>query len=347
MRYKLLGRSGLRVSELCLGTMTFGQEVAWGADRKTSAAMYDAFRAAGGNFVDTANIYTKGTSEKIVGELIHPHREEVVLATKYTLNMRSGDPNGSGNHRKNMMQAVENSLRRLGTDYIDLYWLHAWDYLTPVEEVMRGLDDLVRSGKVLYVGVSDTPAWVVSQANVLADLRGWSRFVGLQIEYSLIERTVERDLLPMARAHEMAVTPWGIIGGGVLTGKYSKSKRTESSTHRYDENSESVRLHDKNLAIGDEVVKIASEIGCSPAQVAINWIRQQPGIIIPIIGVRTVEQVKDNVGCLAHPLTDEHLQRLHDVSKIELGFPHHLRERDYFKEILYGGTIDQIDNHRA
>ena len=196
----LLGRSGLRVSELALGTMTFGEEWGWGASKADSQKVFDAYAEAGGNFVDTANRYTEGTSEKFVGEFIHSDREHFVLATKYTLKMRDGDPNFSGNHRKNLVQSVNASLKRLNTDYIDLLWVHAWDFLTPVEEVMRGLDDLVRQGTVLYVGVSDTPAWIVAQANTLADLRGWTRFVGLQIQYSLVERTPERDLLPMARA---------------------------------------------------------------------------------------------------------------------------------------------------
>ena len=220
MRYKLLGNSGLRVSELCLGTMTFGEDWGWGASKEDSRALFDAYREAGGNFIDTANFYTGGTSERFVGEFIASERDRFVVATKYTLTMRPGDPNASGNHRKNMIQSVEASLRRLGTDYIDLYWLHAWDYLTPVEEVMRGLDDLVRAGKVLYVGVSDTPAWIVSQANTLAALRGWTPFVGLQIEYSLIERTVERELLPMAEAFGLTILAWSPLGSGVLTGKY-------------------------------------------------------------------------------------------------------------------------------
>ena len=232
MRYKLLGNSGLRVSELCLGTMTFGEEWGWGASKSECRKMFDMFVEAGGNFIDTANRYTEGTSEKFVGEFISDMREQIVLATKYTLYTKQGDPNAAGNHRKNMVQALENSLRRLKTDYIDLYWVHAYDYMTPVEEMMRALDDMVRAGKVLYIGVSDTPAWVVSQANTMAQLRGWTPFSALQIEYSLIARTPERDLLPMARAFDLAVTPWGAIGGGVLTGKYNKKKREDSETYR-------------------------------------------------------------------------------------------------------------------
>jgi aryl-alcohol dehydrogenase-like predicted oxidoreductase len=346
LRYKLLGRSGLRVSELCLGTMTFGEDWGWGADKAESRKMYDRFLELGGNFIDTANRYTEGNSEKFLGEFIGANRQSIVLATKYTLYMKMGDPNAAGNHRKNMVQALENSLKRLKTDYIDLYWLHAWDFMTPVEEVMRALDDMVRAGKILYVGISDTPAWVVSRANMLAELRGWTPFVALQVEYSLIERAVERDLLPMAKELDLAVTPWGVIGGGVLTGKYSKTHKREASTRRYKEDEQSVRLSDESLAIGDEVLKIADEIGCSPAQVAVNWVRQQPGLIIPIIGVRTEAQLIDNVKSLDNPLSEEHLKRLNEISKIDLGFPHGFVQKEYIKNLIYGGTYDLIDNHR-
>ena len=345
MRYKLLGRSGLRVSELCFGTMTFGEEWGWGADKDESRQMFGTYLDAGGNFIDTANRYTEGTSERFLGEFIAGMREKIVLATKFTLFTEHGDPNAAGNHRKNMVQAVEASLKRLKTDYIDLYWLHAWDYTTPVEEVMRGLDDLVRAGKVLYIGISDTPAWVVSRANMLAELRGWTPFVGLQIEYSLIERTVERELLPMARELDLAVTPWGAIGGGVLTGKYSKAGRQESATKRYQDDEPTDRLSDRSLAIADEVVKVAGELGCAPAEVAINWVRQQPGVIVPIIGVRTADQLSQNLACLDHPLGDDQLNRLHEASKIDLGFPHDFLAKEFIRDIVYAGTFDRLDNH--
>ncbi len=259
MRYKLLGRSGLRVSELVLGTMTFGEDWGWGASPAVSKEIFDAYANAGGNFIDTANRYTNGSSEKIVGDLVAADREHFVLATKYTLVTRPGDPNAAGNQRKNMVQSLEASLKRLKTDYLDLYWVHAWDFMTPVEEVMRGLDDLVRAGKVLYVGISDAPAWVVSQANTLADLRGWSRFVGLQLRYSLADRAAERDLLPMARALDIGVTAWSVLGAGVLTGKY-RSKEGEEVRGR----AATWTLPERHYALGDEVVKIAEEIGCSP-----------------------------------------------------------------------------------
>ena len=226
MNYRLLGNSGLRVSELCLGTMTFGEEWGWGANKEESRKIYDAYREAGGNFLDTANVYTGGTSERMLGEFLQGHREQMVVATKYTNALTTGDANAGGNQRKNMVQAVEGSLQRLKTDYIDLYWLHIWDQLTPIEEVMRAFDDLVRQGKVLYVGVSDAPAWV-SRANTLAELRGWSPFIGLQIEYSLVERTVERELIPMAKALGLGVTAWSPLAGGALTGKYSGATKEE------------------------------------------------------------------------------------------------------------------------
>src|ERR1700723_2461612 len=220
MKYRLLGNSGLRVSEVALGTMTFGDDWGWGAPKNEAQKVYDAFREAGGNFIDTANLYTNGTSEAFLGEFMQGHRESVVLATKYSNAAPGNDPNAAGNQRKNMMQSVEASLKRLRTDYIDLYWVHIWDGMTPVEEVMRGLDDLVRQGKVLHVGISDAPAWWIAQANTLAQLRGWSPFVGLQIEYSLIERTVERELVPMAKALNLGLTAWSPLAGGMLTGKY-------------------------------------------------------------------------------------------------------------------------------
>src|SRR5215472_13095919 len=208
MKYRLLGNSGLRVSELSLGTMTFGEEWGWGTAKDEAQKVYATYREAGGNFIDTANVYTNGASEKFLGEFHKGHRESMVLATKFSNALPGNDPNAAGNHRKSMMQAVEASLSRLQTDYIDLYWVHIWDQMTPVEEVMRGLDDLVRQGKILYAGISDAPAWWIAQANMLADLRGWSRFVGLQIEYSLIQRTVERELVPMAQALTIGVTAW-------------------------------------------------------------------------------------------------------------------------------------------
>jgi aryl-alcohol dehydrogenase-like predicted oxidoreductase len=345
MRYRLFGPSGLRVSELCLGTMTFGNEWGWGASREESRAMFDAFAAAGGNFIDTANRYTEGTSETYVGELVGSDREHWVVATKYTLYTRKGDPNAAGNQRKNMVQALEGSLRRLGTDYVDVYWVHAWDFLTPVEEVMRGLDDLVRAGKVLYVGISDAPAWVVAQANTLADLKGWSCFTGLQIQYSLIERTVERELLPMARQFRLAVTAWAPLSGGLLSGKYSRKNRSGEEGRL--EKLKSAKLNERNLAIADAVQQVADEVGRSSSQVAINWVRQQEGNIIPILGGTRPSQIEDNLGSLEFELTREQLDRLSEASKIELGFPHDFLSTPSVRELVYGGTYDQIVKDRS
>lgn len=354
MRYKLLGHSGLRVSELCLGTMTFGEDLGWGAPKEESRRMFDAFMEAGGNFIDTANIYTNGTSETFLGDFISSDREQVVLATKYSFatkpanTHRPVDVNNAGNQRKNMMQSVEASLKRLKTDYLDLYWLHGWDALTPVEEVMRAFDDLVRQGKVLYIGISDTPAWIVSQANTLAELSGWTPFIALQIEYNLIERTPERDLLPMARAFDLGVTVWSPLGGGVLTGKYNQSGSTSSRAEptRRDA-SPFVRVNEQTLAIAAAVQQVAQEIGRTPSQVALNWIRQRGDTLIPILGARRLSQLQDNMVCLEFRLGDAQLQRLNEVSKIDLGFPHEILASDLWRQSLFAGIYGLIDQRRS
>lgn len=344
MRYKLLGRSGLRVSEICLGTMTFGEDWGWGASREESRRQFDAYVEAGGNFLDTANRYTEGTSETLVGEFIAAERDRFVVATKYTLFNRKGDPNAGGNHRKNLVQSLEASLERLGTEYVDLLWLHAWDFTTPADEVMRALDDLVRAGKVLHVGVSDTPAWIVSRANAVAELRGWSPFVALQIEYSLIERTPERDLLPMARALDLAVTPWAPLGGGLLSGKYTASAdAADASPRRLQPGN--ARLTERNLAIARAVDAVAAELERPPSQVALNWVRRQPGVILPIVGARSLEQLRETLGALEFTLSEEHAQRLSQASAVELGFPHEFLRRNYMREMIFGGTQDRVDVH--
>ena len=349
MRYKLLGKSGLRVSELCLGTMTFGEDWGWGASKDESRQVFDAFVEAGGNFIDTANGYTDGSSEKIVGELIAAERDRFVVATKYSFPLhmsdKAGNPNGSGNHRKNMMQSLEGSLKRLNTDYIDLFWLHAWDFMTPIEEVMRAFDDLVRSGKVLYIGISDAPAWIVSQANTLAQCYGWTPFVALQVEYSLVERTPERDLLPMAKAFDLAVTPWSPLGAGVLTGKYNKASGNNEQGRLA--TTSGGNISQRHLAIAEVVSQVAEEIGHTPPQVALAWLLAQSGVVIPIIGSRKVSQIKDNLACLDVKLSPEHLQRLNEISKVELGFPHDFLSNDMIRDRLFGGTFDLIDNHHS
>jgi len=342
MRYRLLGTSGLRVSELCLGTMTFGDVLGWGADFDESRRMFDAFLEAGGNFVDTANNYTLGSSEQFLGELIGPERERLVVATKATMTARRDDPNAGGNQRKNIVQTVETSLRRLKTDYLDLLWIHAWDAVTPVEELMRTLDDLVRQGKVLYVGISNTPAWVISQANTIASLRGWTPFAGVQVEYSLAERTPERDMLPMARTLGLGVTAWSPLAAGLLTGKYRRQdgddgpKRGDATTVPH--------FHERTLSIADQVVETAEAIGCSPAQVALAWVRQQGAI--PVLGGRNRAQIADNLASLEITLTPEHLASLNEVSAIVHGYPTDFLARDGVRGSVYGGMRGQIDDPR-
>ena len=334
MRYHLLGRSGLRVSELALGTMTFGEDWGWGASEEESRRIFDRYAEAGGNFVDTANNYTNGTSERFVGEFVAPDRDHFVVATKFTLTERKDDPNFGGNHRKNLLRSLTESLRRMGTDYVDLLWLHMWDGMTPVEEVLRAMDDLIRAGKVLHVGFSDTPAWVVSKAVAIAELRGWVRPAAVQLPYSLADRSPERELLPMARELQLAITPWGLLEEGVLTGKYRRKanepRRNSSAAKRL-------------MALGDAVVELAEEIGRSPAQVAVNWVRQQPGTIIPIVGTRTETQMKDNLACLEFELAQEQLDRLSEASPIDLGFPRSFLESEHVRGLIFGQTYELID----
>jgi aryl-alcohol dehydrogenase-like predicted oxidoreductase len=321
--------------------MTFGTAWGWGADKQTCALQVDRFAEAGGNFIDTSVNYTDGESESILGELLEGRRQQFVLATKYSLTKPdSTDPNSGGNSRKNMRQSVERSLKRLKTDYIDLYYLHMWDYLTPVEEVMRGLDDLVRSGKVLYIAISDSPAWIVSQANMLAELRGWAPFVGLQIPYSLLDRDPEWALLPMAKHWQMAVLAWGILESGILTGKFM-NKPDEPTRLDPDK----LEIDERRQKIVETVHAIAQETEHTMTQVATNWVRQQQhkSLMIPILGARTLEQLNDSLGALEWELTAEQLERLDKVSHMRLGFPHDFLPGNRY---IFGATHDQIDNHR-
>ena len=326
----------MRVSEIALGTMTFGDDWGWGADREESKRMFDTYAEAGGNFIDTANRYTNGTSEKLVGDFVRTDRDHFVVATKYTLFDREGDPNFSGNHRKNMMRSVEESLRRLQTDNIDLLWVHAWDFLTPVDEVLRGLDDLVRSGKVHYIGISDTPAWIVARANTMAELRGWTAFCALQVEYNLIQRTPERDLIPMAGALGLALTPWAPLAGGALSGKYLRGEtgRVKDGT---------TRRNERSTAIAKKVVEVAERLGVTPAQLALRWTMQAAVTSIPIVGGRRADQIRDSLGAADFTLPEEVLDELRAVSAIEMGFPHDFLESEGVKEVIYGGTINRID----
>ena len=342
MQYQLFGRSGLRVSPLCLGTMTFGEDWGWGSPKKESAKIFDAFVEAGGNFIDTADVYTEGSSEKILGELIQAERDYLVVATKYTLSNTTKDPNKSGNHRKNLVQSVEHSLKRLQTDYIDLLWVHAYDFLTPIEEMMRALDDLVRQGKVLYLGISDAPAWVTARANTMAELRNWTSFIGSQIEYNLTERSPERDLLPMASELGLGTVAWSPLGAGMLTGKY-QDKRGEGSGGRM-EGSTTYRFNERNFQIVDVVVQEAEKLGVSPAQLALAWVSSKG--VIPIIGARKMDQLKDNLQSLALEIPAEVQKRLADASAIELGFPHDFVLRPGAQKMIYGDMVHQISGNR-
>lgn len=338
MQYKLLGRSGLKVSELCLGTMGFGQANHWGIPQKESFEILDAFGEAGGNFLDTANRYQDGQTEEIIGSYLQSgtDRDYWVLATKYSLQDNHTNPNASGNNRKNMMRSVENSLRRLQIDFIDVLYLHIWDALTPMDEVLRGLDDLVRQGKVNYIAISDTPAWVVSQGQTLAELMGWSRFAALQIEYSLLQRTPERELIPMANHYGLTVTPWAPLAGGALTGKYLRN-----DPGRIKEGSN--RLNERAQNITKEVMAIAEELGIPAANVALQWTRQQGFHCIPIVGATKLKQLQENLGIVNLCLTNEHMDRLNKISKIDLGFPGEFFKEEGVRLNNFGGFYDRVE----
>ncbi|HWL86386.1 MAG TPA: aldo/keto reductase [Polyangiaceae bacterium] len=342
--YRLLGRSGLRVSPLALGGMTFGTDWGWGSEADEVRRIFDTYVDRGGNFIDTANFYTNGTSERLIGEFAHEKRERLVIATKYTLTMRPRDPNSGGNHRKNMIQSVEASLERLKTDYIDLLYMHAWDGTTPVEEVLRAMDDLVRSGKVLYVGISDTPAWQVSRMQAIAELRGWSPLIALQIEYSLAQRTVERELMPMAKEMGLGVVPFFALASGVLTGKYTKADLDHgggsagAAGTRKNVAAANGVLTARNLEIAEVVKSVAVELGKTPAQVALAWTLLNPAVAAPILGARTLKQLEDNLGALDVSWTDSHRARLDAVSAVELGFPHDFLASPMTRQVMFGGV---------
>jgi aryl-alcohol dehydrogenase-like predicted oxidoreductase len=321
--YVTLGRSGLRVSPFCLGAMTFGEDLGWGSSVSESERILDHFIERGGNFIDTANAYTRGHSEKIIGDHIgrHPRRRErLVIATKFFSSLYTGDPNGGGASRKAISAQIEDSLRRLQTDYIDLYWMHCWDVYTPIEETMRALDDVVAAGKVRYVGFSDTPAWKVAQAQVTAQLRGWTPLVALQIEYSLLERTVEGELMPMARELGLGVTPWSPLKSGALSGKY---RRAEKGQHKPDRGGFilGALADDRTYDVTEAAEAVAKEIGTTTARVALSWVQARPGVASTIIGARTMAQLDDNLQALDVKLTPAQTQRLDDASRPKLNFP--------------------------
>ncbi|NBE51230.1 aldo/keto reductase [Streptomyces boluensis] len=339
MRYTLFGRTGLRVSELSLGAMTFGGEPGFGADKATSAEIFHTYTDAGGNFVDTANIYTGGNSETILGELLEGRRDSYVLASKYTCATHKGEVNSAGNHRKSLVRSVEDSLNRLRTDHLDVLWVHARDNFTPVEEVMRALDDVVRAGKVLYLGVSDWPAWEIATANTLAELRGWTSFAGSQLRYNLLERTPEAELLPQARAFDQAVLAWAPLAAGKLTGKYRRGEEGRLSGSGQEDPREKATI--------SAVLDIAEQGDWTPAQVALAWLRTRPGNVIPLISATRPHQLVDNLGALDVHLDDAALQRLDEASAVPLGFPHAFLRDPQVVETVYGDRAADIDDRRS
>lgn len=339
--YRLLGRSGLRVSPLALGTATFGTEWGWGVEESEARRLFDLYIERGGNFIDTANAYTNGSSERQLGEFTRDNRDSLVLATKYSTMSRPGDPNSGGPHRKSLFSSVETSLKRLNTDYIDLLYLHVWDFTTSVEEVMRGLDDLVRQGKVLYVAISNAPAWQISRMQTIADLRAWSPLVALQIEYNLIERTGERDLIPMAEEMGLGVVPYSPLAGGILTGKYSRADLSPSETPEGESNRRSFNLalgtlNERSLGIADVLTEVAEELGHTPAQVGLAWTLQNPAVTAPIIGARTPEQLQGNLKALDVEFTPGQLQMLDQASSVDLGSPHNDLASDHIRAATRG-----------
>src|SRR3979411_3153818 len=341
MRYRLLGKSGVRISEVALGTMTFGEDWGWGASPEVSARMLDLFANAGGNVIDTADVYTNGTSETILGELLKGRRDRFVLATKFTNQTDPRDPNSAGNHRKKIVMSIEASLRRLQTDHIDLYWVHARDVLTGIEELMRALDDQVRLGKVLYPAVSDWAAWEIADANTGARLRDWSPFTAVQLRYNLLDRSPERELLPMADAFDLPVFAWGPLAEGRLTGKYlsGHSGRVTKVGRPY------TRVGSDDIV--RQVVAISHEMGCSAAQVAISWVRQQPGSGLPRIAGRTREQVPRNPHATGRHLAQQHLDRLDALSRPTLAFPADVMREASVGGGGYGAQLPDIDDPRA
>jgi aryl-alcohol dehydrogenase-like predicted oxidoreductase len=317
--------------------MTFGEDLGWGSSVEESQQIMDRYLDLGGNFIDTANFYTKSHSEKIIGDHVGRHpsrRDRVVLATKFSGNLYPGDPNGGGSGRKSIISACENSLRRLQTDYIDLYWLHNWDVHTPIEETMATLHDLVRAGKVRYIGVSDTPAWKIAEANVIARFRGSPAFIGLQIEYSLLERTVEQELVPMARELGLGITPWSPLKSGVLSGKYTRANAGQAKADRgffLD-----AFLNERAYAVVDELEALAKAHDSTVARIALAWVREQPGVSSTIIGARRSTQLEDNLKSLDVVLTANEMRRLDALTKPTLGFPQNMAPM--FPAIHNGGT---------
>lgn len=340
MRYTLLGRSGIRVSEVALGTMTFGEDWGWGASTETGTRLLDLYAEAGGNLIDTADAYTAGTSETVLGSALRGRRDRFVLGTKFSLQTTPGDLNTAGNHRKNLRTSLEGSLKRLQTDHVDVLWVHARDTLTPLPELMRALDDQVRAGKVLHVGVSDWPAWEISQANTLAELRDWSPFVGVQMRYNLLSRSPESEQLPMAQAHDLAVLAWGPLAEGRLTGKYLDGGEGRLTRGGWDFSGE------EEDHVVREVVAVATAGGWTPAQVALAWLRSRPGTVIPLLGATSEQQLTANLASTDLTLDEDVLRRLDELSAPRLGFPHDVMSGEDMIALAYGDQWRQVADRR-
>ena len=337
-----LGRSGLKVSPLCLGAMTFGDGSGAWADEARSRAIFDMYVEKGGNFVDTADGYTGGISEQLVGKFINEtkSRDKIVLATKFTFNQSPGNPNAGGNGRKNIHRAVEASLKRLNTDYIDLYWLHAWDTMTPAEEVMSTIDALVRDGKVRYFGMSDIPAWYAARAHTIAELRGWEKISAFQLEYSLIERSIEREHIPLAQELGIALCPWSPLASGFLTGKYRHAAQ-EGETRRLDLMPAGTPFSrfdtPRNREIVEVLIQVSAEIGRPPAEVALKWLIDRPGVTSTILGASRPEQLASNMASLEVEIPAELRARLDEASAIVPGNPYRFFE-PFLQGMMRGGT---------
>lgn len=343
--YVLLGRSGLRVSRFCLGTMTFGTDWGWGSAEDSSRQIFNAFLDSGANFIDTADGYTNGTSETLIGKFLKDrgNRDRVVIATKFGFGREEGNPNSGGNGRKNIYDALHTSLRRMQTDYIDLYWLHNWDTLTPAEELMSTLDDLVRSGKVRYIGFSNCPGWYLGHAQTIAQLRGYAPIIGLQLEYSLVERNIEREHVPAALEFGMGITPWSPLASGLLTGRYQSSGADPRGEGRLN----AVREHpaftdlfsERNWKIAEELVKVAKQIGRSPAQLALNWVTNRPAVSSTIIGATKLQQLQDNLGSLDFTIPAELEKRLNDIGAPEVRYPYNFFTGELTKMVSSGTSV--------
>ncbi|MFN8391238.1 MAG: aldo/keto reductase [Bdellovibrionota bacterium] len=318
--YSLLGRSGLRVSPLCLGTMTFGND-AWGHDDSVSEQIFARYLEAGGNFVDTADLYAGGKSEEILGNLIRrgSSRSKIVLATKFHFSGDAANPNAGGNSRKHIFDAIEGSLRRLQTDYIDLYWMHAWDTLTPADEVVHSLNTLVQQGKIRYYGFSDTPAWYVGNVCGLTSARGLAAPIALQLEYSLAVRDIEHEFVPAAQELGLGICPWSPLASGLLTGKYKRGEAHQGrlATMKDSPNPVFNKLTERNFAIVDALLEVAREIDRHPAEVALNWITKRPGVSSTIIGATSMKQLESNLSALEFELPKAAAETLAEVSKLQ------------------------------